>query len=342
MLRNSLSSCLQEQNFQLLTGFSNAVSHPSITKTSNTSLWKHKSRIVFHKGPHNFAYLLKCSSCLNNEDNTINTSHFVWVRNQLDVTYVLSFISPLQAAQHVSGNHVPIFRSWRLRSVIATCWYCAVTMSGVIATCWYCAVTMSGVIQICLSVWVDMFYACLVCGKSRCICINISVYVCKHIWIIPLIVTTQYQLVAIKLRSRQHLKMRTWLPETCWATCKGEIKDNTKVTSSWFLTHTESRFTVNHTSDLLLILLSIQTTFCLITCTEGKLPYIEFIITGMNKWIVVIHALESVKNWSQSIFTCYPNIIYYYHIFLKTLKWSAIKFGQNKSPTNKGLKQLPS
>ena len=142
MLRNSLSFCLQEQNFQLLTGFSNAVSHPSITKTSNTSLWKHKSRIVFHKGPHNFAYLLKCSSCLNNEDNTINTSHFVWVRNQLDVTYVLSFISPLQAAQHVSGNHVPIFRSWRLRSVIATCWYCVVTMSGII--------------QICLYVWVDM------------------------------------------------------------------------------------------------------------------------------------------------------------------------------------------
>jgi len=35
----------------------------------------------------------------------------VWVRNQLDVTYVLSFITPLQVAQHVSGNHVPIFKS---------------------------------------------------------------------------------------------------------------------------------------------------------------------------------------------------------------------------------------
>ena len=34
-----------------------------------------------------------------------------WVRNQLDVTYVLSFISLLQVALHVSGNHVPIFRS---------------------------------------------------------------------------------------------------------------------------------------------------------------------------------------------------------------------------------------
>ena len=38
----------------------------------------------------------------------------VWIRKQLDVTFVLSFISPLQVAQHVSGNHVPIFRSWRI------------------------------------------------------------------------------------------------------------------------------------------------------------------------------------------------------------------------------------
>jgi len=50
----------------------------------------------------------------------------VWIRNQLDVTFVLSFISPLQVAQHVSGSHVPILRSWRLCSVITTCWYCAV------------------------------------------------------------------------------------------------------------------------------------------------------------------------------------------------------------------------
>jgi len=49
----------------------------------------------------------------------------VWKRNQLDVTFVLSFISPLQITQHVSGNHVPIFRRW-LRSVITTYWYCAV------------------------------------------------------------------------------------------------------------------------------------------------------------------------------------------------------------------------
>ena len=33
------------------------------------------------------------------------------------------FISLLIVAQHVSGNHVPIIRSWRLRDVIALFWY---------------------------------------------------------------------------------------------------------------------------------------------------------------------------------------------------------------------------
>ena len=36
--------------------------------------------------------------------------------------------------------------------------------------------------------------------------------------------TAQYQHVAITLRSRQLLKMGTWLPETCWATYKWENK----------------------------------------------------------------------------------------------------------------------
>ena len=44
--------------------------------------------------------------------------------------------------------------------------------------------------------------------------------------------TAQHQHVAMTLRS-QLLKMGTWLPETCTATCKEEIKDSTKVTSSW-------------------------------------------------------------------------------------------------------------
>ena len=41
----------------------------------------------------------------------------------------------------------------------------------------------------------------------------------------------------ITSRSRQLLMMGTWLPETCWATSRREIK-NTKVTSSWFFLST--------------------------------------------------------------------------------------------------------
>ena len=109
----------------------------------------------------------------------------VWIRNQLDVTVVLSFISPLQVAQHVSVIHVPIFRSWRLRSVIATCWLqegCQNQLAGSVST--------------------EEFVA------------------------------TLHQHVAITLRSHQLLKMGTWLPETCWATCNGETENNTRVTSS--------------------------------------------------------------------------------------------------------------
>ena len=46
-----------------------------------------------------------------------------------------------------------------------------------------------------------------------------------------------YQHKAITSRSRQHLMMGTWLPETCSATIRREIK-NTKVTSSWFFLST--------------------------------------------------------------------------------------------------------
>ena len=35
----------------------------------------------------------------------------VWIRNQLDITFELFFISPLQVSQYVSGKHVPIFSS---------------------------------------------------------------------------------------------------------------------------------------------------------------------------------------------------------------------------------------
>jgi len=82
------------------------------------------------------------------------------------------FISLLIVAQHVSGNHVPIFGYYSDMSV-------------------------------CVDRYV--FY--------------LSTCTDRRIWTIPLIVTAQYQHMAITLRSRQLLKMGTWLPETSWATC---------------------------------------------------------------------------------------------------------------------------
>ena len=102
------------------------------------------------------------------------------------------FISLLIVAQHVSGNHVPIIRSWRLRNVIASCWYVP---------------------------WLDALPTNRTWPPS-----------CSH---------GTYQHKAITSHSRQLLMMGTWLPETCWATIRREIK-NTKVTSSWFFLSTQS------------------------------------------------------------------------------------------------------
>ena len=49
-----------------------------------------------------------------------------------------------------------------------------------------------------------------------------------------------YQHKAITSRSRQLLMMGMWLPETCWATSRREIK-NSKVTSSWFFSSTQPK-----------------------------------------------------------------------------------------------------
>jgi len=70
--------------------------------------------------------------------------------------------------------------------------------------------------------------------------------------------TAQYQHVSITLRSRQLLNMGTWLSETCWATCKGEIKDNTKVTSSWFFLSTLNYDTRPTTHQIRLCVRSLQ------------------------------------------------------------------------------------
>ena len=61
-----------------------------------------------------------------------------------------------------------------------------------------------------------------------------------------------YQHETITSRSRQLLMMGTWLPETCWATSRREIK-NIKVTSSWFFLSTLKREILVLTAQLTLI-----------------------------------------------------------------------------------------
>ena len=120
-----------------------------------------------------YCVIQKCNQAFC--DNSIACSA-VWIRNQLHVTFVLSFISLLQVARHVSGNRVPIIRSRRLRNLIATCWFRAV--------------------------------------------------------------------------GQQLPKMGKRLHETCRATCKREIKDNTEVTSSRFFLSTlnyDARSTAHQT-----------------------------------------------------------------------------------------------
>ena len=66
------------------------------------------------------------------------------------------------------------------------------------------------------------------------------------------VVKTGWQVVrplAITSRSSQLLMMGTWLPETCWASIRREIKNTKSDIYLVFLIHTELRCTVNHTSD---------------------------------------------------------------------------------------------
>jgi len=102
---------------------------PSETLTFQSSLFFLSS--VSSIG-HNFSPVY----AIDLQTGTTSSHISVDKENQLDVTFVF-FISLLPVAQHVSGNHVPIIRSWRLRDVIASCWYvpwlqggCQVRLAG--------------------------------------------------------------------------------------------------------------------------------------------------------------------------------------------------------------------
>ena len=127
----------------------------------------------------------------------------VWIKNQLDVTFcILYFFS--NSCLTCFGQPWPIIRSWRLRDFIASCWYVPWLQGG-------CQDRLAG------SASMDALPANRSWQPS-----------CSH---------GTYQHEVITSRSRQLLMMGTWLPETCWATIRREIK-NTKVTSSCFFLST--------------------------------------------------------------------------------------------------------
>ena len=136
------------------------------------------------------------------------------------------FISLLIVAQHVSGNHVPIIRSWRLRDVIASCWYVP---------------------------WLQALRASCATNPSM------DALPANRTWQ-PACSHGTYQHEVITSRSRQLLVVGTWLPETCWAIIRREMK-NTKVKSSWFFLSTlnyDARSTTHQIYNTVLWLLELQ------------------------------------------------------------------------------------
>ena len=159
------------------------------------------------------------SDTLNGTSDVWLTVHrnSVWIRKTNYMSLFVSFISLLIVAQHVSGNHVPIIRSWRLRDVIASCWYVPWLQGG-------CQE------QLAVSASIEEFVAWYVGAYAPAYHATNSTadaLPANRSWQPPCSHGT-YQHEAITSRSRQLLMMGTWLPETCWATNRREIK-NTKI-----------------------------------------------------------------------------------------------------------------
>ena len=122
------------------------------------------------------------------------TVHSVWIRNQLDVTYVLSFIS-------LFYKLLNMFRATMCPSSGADDWVMLSPRVGVVP--W---LQEGGQNRLAGSVSIDEFVALptpqwthyLLTGSDSL-----------------LAATAQYQREAITIHNRQLLKMGTWLPETC-------------------------------------------------------------------------------------------------------------------------------
>jgi len=147
------------------------------------------------------------------------------------------FISLLIVAQHVLGNHVPIIRSWRLRDVTALCWYVPWLQGG-------CQDRLAG------SVSMDGFVSC--CDMNP----SMDVLPANRSWQPPCSHGT-YQHETITSRGRQLLMMSTWLPKTCWATSRREIKK--------YLCRAWRNFFPNQIHSLSRLILQLYNTWTLLT-----------------------------------------------------------------------------
>jgi len=151
------------------------------------------------------------------------------------------FVSLLIVSQHVSGNHVPIIRTWWLRDVIASCWYVPWLQEGGQDRLAGSA-SMDGFVR--THPWTHYLPTGLRKNPSM------DALPTNRTWQ-PSCSHGTYQHEAIISHSRQLLMMDTWLPETCWATIRRETKNTKSEILLVFLIHTELRSTVIHTSDRL-------------------------------------------------------------------------------------------
>ena len=138
------------------------------------------------------------------------------------------FISLLIVAQHVSGNDVPIIKSWRLRDVIASCWYVPWLQGG--CQDQHEAITSRSRQLLMMGTWLPETCWATIRREIKNTKSDIYCQLVLAAFLQPRHIPTRhgtYQHGAITSRSRQLLMMGTWLPETCWATIRKEIK-NTK------------------------------------------------------------------------------------------------------------------
>ena len=154
-------------------------------------------------------------------------------KNQLDVTFCILYFSS-NSCSACFGQPCSHHRSWRLRDVIALCWYVSWLQGG-------CQVRLA----------VDVtFYILYLSSNSCSTCFGQPCAIIRSWRLRDVRRQIKNAKVLTTFPQPRHIPTRgynitqssapddgTWLPETCWAASRREIK-NTKVTSIWFFLST--------------------------------------------------------------------------------------------------------